>query len=229
MTCLAVERVRSSRAGQSILRKVASSPLQVEPRGPRILRMGTSGGLDLSGKDIRDLASQDPATRNAVIAKLLVGLFRSPLRMFLKARGVQDADAEDLVQDLFVRVLVTSKPYNSNLGNLLPWLRAVLQNLWIDRRKSQRIHPYLPLPAVLAGSAQDDPAAITQEKEERLLFAAALEKCDPVEIAIITGKYLEGKTLQEIGEELGRMPTSTVQGKIMAVRDRLFTLWRKRR
>src|SRR5437588_831842 len=102
----------------------------------------TSGSLL---ERLRQPADQEPWTR-------LVKLYTPLLFFWARRLGLHDADAADLVQDVFT-TLVQKLPgfqYDQNKG-FRNWLRTVTLNKWRDR---QRRHAVAPVEAGAQGLAE---------------------------------------------------------------------------
>src|SRR5262245_56527904 len=108
------------------------------------------------------------------------------------------ADADDIVQDTFVRAL--ENPPADMEAPLRPWLVKVAMNLSRDqlrrRRRREYVGPWLPFPVLTDGDAQsqlghttlteDSPGAHYDLKESvTLAFLLALEALTPAQRAVL--------------------------------------------
>ncbi len=110
-------------------------------------------------------------------------------------------DAEDLVQDVFARALVTLGCLAQEAPNPRAWLFRVASNLWIDRMRRMREEPgELPEPG-----ASDEPRA-TREASGTLIA-----QLSPQERAAVVLKDAFDLPLEEIAEAL-----STTVGAVKA-------------
>jgi RNA polymerase sigma-70 factor (ECF subfamily) len=125
------------------------------------------------------------------------------------------ADAEDAVQEVFVRLWRTAKRYDPKRAALVTWVMLISRRHLVDKlRRSQA--------RVRAGSleaGQGDSAGQTadfgrMEQDER--FAALLKKVaslPELQRTVVTRAYLGGQTLRQIGEELNT-PIGTVKSAL---------------
>ena len=62
---------------------------------------------------------------------------RKALLLFLIRRGASEADAEDIVQDVFVRVREAAHTFRG-AAQVSSWLHSISRNLLVDRMHAQR-------------------------------------------------------------------------------------------
>jgi RNA polymerase sigma-70 factor (ECF subfamily) len=123
-------------------------------------------------------------------------------------------DAEDLTQDVFVRVFRSLSSYTP--GTFEGWLHRITTNLFLDRaRRKQRIkfEGFLDDAPERLVSAEPTPAAAY---DDRLLDAdiqAALDGLAPEYRAAVVLCDIEGLTYEEIGATLG-IKIGTVRSRI---------------
>ncbi len=141
------------------------------------------------------------------------------------------AAAEDLTQEVFIRVYRSLEQYDSSLGDLSNWLMRLARNLIIDDyRKRQRTptdsgddladHEY-HLPA-----ASDSPQRTLERQERRLQVLAAINKLSPDLRECVILRDIEELTYQEIVELL-RIPEGTVKSRINRGRIELAKVLRR--
>ena len=116
----------------------------------------------------------------------------SRLLFSLILRIVRDrGEAEELLQEAFVRVWTRAEIYNARMGAPLPWIVRVARNCAIDRLRARRVRATVDAPAIdLAGLPP----------EQRRLIEAA---------------FFEGYTHSELAQRFG-LPLGTVKTRIRA-------------
>jgi len=136
----------------------------------------------------------------------LFQLLRDPVYRYLILNLENRADAEDLVQEVFVR-LYSSLAKGQTVQNLRAWIFRVARNLIIDQqRKKNPFAPFDPAAWVQVCLQSLDPAPnaeqrlLEQEKRER--FQATLKSLSPQERHCLYLK-IEGLSYSEIAEVLG--------------------------
>jgi RNA polymerase sigma-70 factor, ECF subfamily len=148
-------------------------------------------------------------------ASLLFGLI---LRV-LGDRG----EAEDVLQDVFVRVWQRADTFNPMFGTPIAWLVRIARNRAIDRLRARR--PVVSDDAVADMASPDpDPHESAALTEQQLLVAAALKRLSPDERVLIEHAFLRGRTHVELATAFN-MPLGTVKTRIrrgmLALRDAL--------
>jgi RNA polymerase sigma-70 factor (ECF subfamily) len=129
--------------------------------------------------------------------------------------------AEDVTQDVFVRVWRRPEQFDLRRGRFITWLLSVARNRSIDHRRSQarRLrHETAPAPEdeedlLPSEDSRDDPALVTVLGDERSAVRQALDVLPPEQKLAIQLAYFGGLTQQEIANKLGQ-PLGTVKTRI---------------
>lgn len=129
--------------------------------------------------------------------------------------------AEDVTQDVFLRVWRRPEQFDVTRGKFVTWLLSVTRNRSIDVRRSQgrRLrHEALPTSSeeedvLPSNDDRDDPALATVLSDERLAVRKALEVLPAEQKLAIQLAYFGGLTQQEIANKLGQ-PLGTVKTRI---------------
>lgn len=141
--------------------------------------------------------------------------FHSKLADYLlnlvKTKGLNQADAEDVVQEVFINVIKTkdrpSSRFDPNKGSLKGWLSAIICNCILSQQRRSRLEsPFSELqqdeedasepfdPVLLGMGSEDDKLAVVRE--------AVLSLSEPMR-TIIQWTFWEDLTLSECAERLG--------------------------
>lgn len=127
--------------------------------------------------------------------------------------------AEDVVQEVFLRVWRKPDQYDAARGRFLTWLLSVARNRAIDERRSRgRRQRFEVGSAPLDGEGPhsdeaDDPALAALLADERSAIRGALGGLPPEQRSAIELAYYGGFTQQEIARALGE-PLGTVKTRI---------------
>jgi RNA polymerase sigma-70 factor, ECF subfamily len=135
-------------------------------------------------------------------------------------RVVRDAQvAEDMVQEIFLRIWRKPESYVAQRGRFVTWLTSVTRNRAVDevRSRGRRFRHETASPEEqereLPASEQDDPALTAELSDQRRLILAALKQIPAEQREIIELAYFGGLTQQEIADRLSQ-PLGTVKTRI---------------
>jgi RNA polymerase sigma-70 factor (ECF subfamily) len=144
-------------------------------------------------------------------------------------------EAQDLTQEVFLRVFKTIKTFRSAEGSFGTWLARVTRNLLIDhyrRTRQQRVTDSIEdqLPVLeqegTAGNARPDQALAGREASE--ILQVTLQKLSPDLREAVILRDLQEMEYREIAEVLD-IPEGTVKSRINRGRAELARLLRKQK
>jgi RNA polymerase sigma-70 factor, ECF subfamily len=127
--------------------------------------------------------------------------------------------AEDLSQEVFLRLWRRPDLYDESRGRFLTWLLSVARNRAIDERRSRGRrfrHESPPSPTaeeMLESAPTSEERDIAVVSEERIVIQKALATLPPEQRLAIQLAYFGGYTQQEIAQGL-RQPLGTVKTRI---------------
>ena len=143
------------------------------------------------------------------------------------------SDAEEVLQETFVRVWFRADSYDALLGSPATWLVRIGRNAAIDRLRTRRIRANIAVePAVHGGDPHRLVEPVTRETPETVLegltvageVRTALATLTPPQRALIEAAFFEGYTHSELATRFG-VPLGTVKTRIRsglaAMRSRL--------
>lgn len=127
------------------------------------------------------------------------------------------AEAEDAVQEVFVRLWKTADRFDPKKAALVTWIMLIARRQLVDRlRRSQaRLRASASLDETMyAGQVDRSAGAESLDEQER--FKVLLERVaelPELQRTVVTRAYLGGQTLRQIGEELGA-PIGTIKSAL---------------
>lgn len=138
------------------------------------------------------------------------------------------SDAEEVLQETFVRVWSRADTYEATLGSPAGWLTRIARNRAIDRIRARKVRQNVDaMPALDA--APDDartgfgaagepatavtPEALLQEAATAGMVRGALGRLPEPQRALIEAAFFEGFTHSELSERFG-VPLGTVKARI---------------
>ncbi len=125
------------------------------------------------------------------------------------------AEAEDAVQEVFVRLWRTAGRYDPKRAALVTWVMLISRRHLVDKlRRSQARIKAAPLESAPNAESPVEADFGRMEQDER--FAGILEKVaslPDLQRAVVMRAYLGGQTLRQIGEELNT-PIGTIKSAL---------------
>ncbi len=153
--------------------------------------------------------------RDAKALSALFDIYSPKLKGWLMARGAPGATAEDVVQDVMLKVWTGAHMFDPAKASFATWVYRMTRNRWIDH---QRKHGRMDVrdPELMKTIADDEvPSAevgfMAGEESDRLRTEIA--KLTDMQQAAIRMAYMEFKTHKEIAAETG-LPLGTVKTRI---------------
>ena len=144
------------------------------------------------------------------------------------------SDAEDVLQETFVRVWSRAESYDPRLGTAAAWLVRIARNRAIDRLRARAVRKDLAVEPAIGrdGEPAPPPEPATHETPETVVHGAATTRALRAAMALlpegqralIDAAFFEGYTHPELAARFG-VPLGTVKTRIrtglMAMRGRL--------
>ncbi|MEM1329007.1 MAG: sigma-70 family RNA polymerase sigma factor [Planctomycetota bacterium] len=126
------------------------------------------------------------------------------------------ADAEDAVQEIFVRLWKTAGRYDPKRAALVTWVMLISRRHLVDRmrRRQARVRPQHLDAAQAAADSETSVTGAEMERQER--FSGLMSQVDQLpelQKTVVVRAYLGGQTLRQIGEELGT-PLGTIKSAL---------------
>lgn len=142
-------------------------------------------------------------------------------------------EAEDLTQEIFIRVYQNLKSYRSEQGSFQNWILRVARNLIIDRYRQIRRYPQTGGSDELETMTLIDdtvlsPQRVAEQAEASRFVQDGLQGLSPELKEAIILRDLEGMAYHEIADLLG-VPEGTVKSRINRARVELAKILLKRR
>lgn len=171
----------------------------------------------------RQLVLAALSNRNAYGA--VVQRFEAPLRRYVRRLLGQEAgSADDVLQNVFIKAYMNLNDYDPTRP-FGPWLYRIAHNEAISHLRKLKSGPQ-PLPqadadAILERIADpDDPASLHGRKNATAQLRRALDRLAPKYRDVLTLRYLEEQSYDEISDIL-RLPPGTVATLLRRGLDRL--------
>lgn len=153
--------------------------------------------------------------RDAKALSALFDIYTPKLKGWLMARGAGDATAEDVVQDVMLKVWTGAHMFDPAKASFATWVYRMTRNRWIDhQRKHGRVDVRDPeLMKTIADDEVPSAEAGYMEQQETSWLQEEIARLTPSQQTAIRMAYMEFKTHKEISEETG-LPLGTVKTRI---------------
>jgi RNA polymerase sigma factor (sigma-70 family) len=145
----------------------------------------------------------------------------------LKQPGA-DLQAEELVQEVMIKVWDKAHTFNAQLASASTWLFTMARNCQIDQFRRARSHLFQSLDADDVWFEQDtepDPFLAVQQMRAERSVRESLQSLPDEQLEILNKVYLEGRTQQEIALELN-VPLGTVKSRVRLALKKLEKIMR---
>jgi RNA polymerase sigma-70 factor (ECF subfamily) len=191
--------------------------------------MAAAGGVTDVTTDlalIERVAARDPAAVAALHDRHARVLYSLILRI------VRDTgEAEDVLQEVFLRLWEKADTYDPVLGSPMAWLVRIARNRAIDRVRARRARPVtqpvdegVDQQLLETAAPSPTPEGVTRESEEQRALRAALARLTPEQRVLIEEAFFMGYTQSELAARF-KLPLGTVKTRIrtgmLAMREHL--------
>ena len=140
------------------------------------------------------------------------------------------ADAEDLVQDVLIKLYPRTQEL-LEIERLRPWLARVLYNQFVDSVRQQARSPIAELagiegednPLDALPATRDGPEEHAERSGQRERILRALDRLNPEQRAVVAMHDVEGYSLEEL-ETMLETPLGTLKSRLHRARQRLRAL-----
>jgi RNA polymerase sigma-70 factor, ECF subfamily len=134
---------------------------------------------------------------------MLYSTYFTPLYRYVYLRLKTREDAEDVVQDTFLKAYQALPRYQHTRDSMLPYLFTIARNLLINHTKKKR-------PGTMAGedidrnASEEKTSDMAEESEREAELLIAMEALSETEHEVIELKFFAERTYSEIAEVLGK-------------------------
>jgi RNA polymerase sigma-70 factor, ECF subfamily len=176
------------------------------------------GEIPIEDRELRDLMTRYQNAEAAALEEL-VARISPPLLRFLGRSGIGRSDAEDLLQDCWIRIHRSRHTYRSS-EPVMPWIYAIARHTRMDAyRKQRRLQSREVLVASIPeGLHRTVPEAVPEED----LFESLVANLPDVQREVIVMLKVSGMTIDEVARA-----TSSTPGAVKQKAHRAYTALRR--
>lgn len=128
--------------------------------------------------------------------------YRGKVQNFVRSRVVNTADADDIVQTVFLKVYNSLENYDEKKASVSTWIYTVTRNTVYDYLREKRSHPIAEL-SDLAAVSEEDVYASVANREMLEKLACALEKLPKEQRDAVILLYYKGLDRKTVAEMFG--------------------------
>jgi RNA polymerase sigma-70 factor (ECF subfamily) len=135
----------------------------------------------------------------------------TPLLFPVAVRIVRShADAEDVLQQAWLKVWEIAGTYDPERGSVVGWLLTVVRSKALDFYRSRAARRRAEDAAPAERAASGDPSASAAEAQAAQRVRLAMQRLDPHFRQVLEGAYFDGLTQKELAERM-EAPLGTVK------------------
>ena len=129
------------------------------------------------------------------------------------------SEAEEVLQEAFVRVWSRADTYEPKLGAPAAWLTRIARNCAIDRLRAKKVRQFVDAPAPepdatpIEPSTNITPEVVLAHSTKAFVVRGALNALPATQRTLIEAAFFDGYTHQELSERF-EMPLGTVKARI---------------
>ncbi len=145
----------------------------------------------------------------------LFEVYGPKLKGWLMARGVGSGTAEDIVQDVMIKVWTRGSSFDPEKASFATWVYRMTRNRWIDhKRKHGRMDVRDPeLMKIIADDEVPSAEVNFMASENSDNLKNEISRLNNNQQVVIKMAFMEFKTHKEISEELG-IPIGTIKTRV---------------
>lgn len=137
-----------------------------------------------------------------------------------------DLVADDLVQDVMIKVWNKCHTYKPELASVSTWLFTMTRNCRIDQIRKAKAHIQLTVDDLwYEDDFEPDPFGAVQQHRTDNSIHSSLKELPPEQEQVLTKVYLQGKTQQQTAKELN-LPLGTVKSRVRLALKKLENMMR---
>jgi len=160
-------------------------------------------------QDLVDALKRTGAGDQAAFRRVYASTSAKLFGIILRILGQRDL-AEDVMQEVYIRVWQRAGDFDPAVSSPISWLVAIARNRALDETRRKTNRSLEDCPELLQTPSGDNPLAEHEQKEERLRLLACLDRLEPDKREVIVRAYHYGMTREEIARTMNR-PTATVK------------------
>jgi RNA polymerase sigma-70 factor (ECF subfamily) len=133
----------------------------------------------------------------------IVDAYKNKLFSFLVKMTASRQDAEELLQEVFIRAYTQLEKYNDR-WMFSTWIYRIALNTYRTWHKTRKRHQTLPIhEEIISGAPLDNPEEALEMSEQRREIVGLIQELREKQRIAMVLKYVKGFSYEEIGKILG--------------------------
>ena len=186
-------------------------------------RMQSFDGAAPHDAHVRDILAIARAQDRAAYARLF-GHFGPRVKSYLLRLGADQAQAEDLTQEVMLAVWRKAPAYDPRLAGPSTWIFAIARNRRIDALRAERRAQLDPDDPGLLGASEILPDRALEAGRWETRLAQAMREMPPEQAQMLKLAYYEDRSHGDIAQSL-RLPLGTVKSRLRLAIGRLRAMF----
>jgi RNA polymerase sigma-70 factor (ECF subfamily) len=168
---------------------------------------------------IRRARALDPGALAEIYERYFDGIYR-----YVYARVGHQADAEDLTEQVFLKMVDAIGRYRPKGIAFSSWLYRIAHNLLVDRYRRSDRQPVELRRNVVDRTPHTDPELVLQNATERRRLQEAVSRLTPEQRQLITMRFIDNLEVRQIAQVMKRRPGAihSMQHRALASLNRLM-------
>ncbi|RYH02699.1 sigma-70 family RNA polymerase sigma factor [Salipiger sp. IMCC34102] len=160
--------------------------------------------------DIEDMIARVASGDRAAFETLYSATSAKLFGVCLRVLGNR-AEAEDALQEIFVKIWRNADRYKANGLSPMTWLITVARNHAVDKIRARKTRASGTMDDVAEmPDASPGPEALAMATSDRTRIVDCMDQLDPDKAGAVRRAYLEGNTYQELADHYA-VPLNTVR------------------
>ncbi|MFD2144778.1 RNA polymerase sigma factor [Mucilaginibacter antarcticus] len=151
--------------------------------------------------------------REKIAVEALYDMYSASLFGVISRIVIDEATAEDLLQETFVKIWHSFSSYSADKGRLFTWMVNIARNLSIDKLRSKDFKNNSKNQELENNVTFIDEQRNTVYKPELMGIKELVQKLKPEQKSILDLVYFKGYTHVEAADELG-IPLGTIKTRL---------------
>ncbi len=146
--------------------------------------------------------------------------WRPRIRSFILARGVTITEADDLTQEIMLRLWRHASSFDASRGTETAWVFRITRNALIDHTRRSKYYVLTDQDPTWIADTKPAPERVARDTEDAHVLHANVAALPSAQRAALGGVYFEGLTLAQVAER-ERVPLGTIKTRVRLALEKL--------